>query len=146
MKSNPENLVVGLASQSKPAVGLFGVDAVSLSGRTILVVEDEPLIALEICEALKGAGASALCAHWLKHALPLADHSSVAAAVLDFGRSDGEASELCARLKQRGIPFVLYSGYPRIADVCRSAIAVPKRSPPKALVDALHQALMTAGR
>ena len=38
----------------------------SLSGRTILVVEDEPLIALDIVDGLKAAGATVFGAHTVR--------------------------------------------------------------------------------
>ena len=73
------------------------------------VLEDEPLIALDICEALKGGG-SVFVANCLGDALALADHPDLSAAILDFGLSDGDAGPVCERLKRRDIPFVLYSG------------------------------------
>ena len=83
------------------SAGLRRVTAVSLRGRTILIVEDEPLVALDVAETIKRAGASVLLAHTLKDGLRLADHADLSAAVLDFGLIDGQASELCQRWSRR---------------------------------------------
>ena len=98
----------------------------SLTGCMILVVEDEPLIALDIAECLKSQGASVQIAHSLADGLRLADHPDLSAAVVDFGLSDGEGTALCERLKHRGVPFVLHTGYDHIADTCQSGIVLPK--------------------
>jgi DNA-binding response OmpR family regulator len=112
-----------------------------LSGRTILVVEDEPLVALDVAETIARAGGSVLLAHTLKDGLRLAEHASLAAAVLDFGLVDGEASQLCQGLNKRGVPYVLYSGYSHVSDACRSGLVVPKPATPAALIDALSRVL-----
>ena len=82
-----------------------------LAGHSVLVVEDEPLIALDIVDCFRTAGASVLIAHKLEDGLRLAGHPDLSAAVVDFGLSDGKGSALCERLEERGIPFVLHSGY-----------------------------------
>jgi CheY-like chemotaxis protein len=87
------------------------VNCADLVGLSVLVLEDEPLVALDIVEALKSAGASVFAANCLRDALALADHPDLSAAILDFGLRDGDAGPVCERLNRRGIPFVLYSGY-----------------------------------
>jgi len=119
--------------------------AVSLHGRTILVAEDEPLIALDVADTIKRAGASVLLAHSLKDGLRLAEQADLSAAVLDFGRSDGEAGELCQRLNGRGVPYVLYSGYGHVDEACRGGLVLPKPATPGALIDALSKALTRGG-
>jgi CheY-like chemotaxis protein len=66
-----------------------------MCGRTILIVEDEPLVAWDVAETIKRTGASVLLTHTLKDGLRLADDADISAAVLDFGLIDGKASELC---------------------------------------------------
>jgi len=99
---------------------------VTLAGHTILVVEDEPLIALAIVEDFKAAGASVHTAYNLSDGLRLADHPDLSAAVVDFGLSDGKGSALCERLNERQGPFILHTGYTHIHEACRSGIVVPK--------------------
>lgn len=83
----------------------------SLNGARILVVEDEPLIALDIGEGLVEAGAVVIGpSSTVASALALVGTRGLAAAVLDV-RLDGEtvfpvAAALCAR----SIPFVFHTG------------------------------------
>src|SRR5262245_34539482 len=90
--------------------GLFFMDT-RLSGCTILVVEDEPLIALCIVDIFKAAGASIEVARSLAAAREFVEGNSICAAVVDFGLCDGDANELCERLNHNNVPFVLHSGY-----------------------------------
>ena len=87
-----------------------------LSGRRVLVVEDEPLIAMDIEQALETAGASVVIAATLDEALRLTEHDGLSAAILDLvlGVSDGGA--LCARLREASDPLCNLQwvhGYPR---------------------------------
>jgi DNA-binding response OmpR family regulator len=77
-----------------------------VAGRSILIVEDEPLIAMEIVDAFKAAGAVVTATFSFKQALVLVEHDGLAAAILDHALGDDDSSQLCARLKERDIPFV----------------------------------------
>jgi CheY-like chemotaxis protein len=83
-----------------------------LAGRVILVIEDEPLVALEISETFQKAEARVEVAQTRGAALR-GMRPEVAAAVLDLGLNGGDGQALCDELKSRSIPFVVYSGYPR---------------------------------
>ena len=78
----------------------------SLEGHAILVVEDEPLIALDITQEFEATGAALTTINTLKHALILAEHDGLSGAILDHALPDGDCSQLCARIKVRGIPFL----------------------------------------
>src|SRR5262245_23449938 len=114
-----------------------------LSGRRVLVVEDEPLIALEIAQALTSAGASVLVAKTLDEGLRQAEQDDLSAAVLDLvlGANDGAA--LCARLRERGIPFVIYSGRTDIPTGCEPGAFVSKPAHPHALMQAIVSVLVS---
>ena len=106
----------------------------SLVGRTILIVEDEPLVALDVSRNLEDAGAQVLMARTLADALRKAEEPNLSAAVLDHGLSDGDTSSVCEVLKRRRIPFVLYSGYSKIGGACSKGVLVQKPSSPAVLV------------
>jgi len=114
---------------------------VTLAGHTILVVEDEPLIALAIVEDCKAAGAQVHTAYNLCDGLRLADHPDLSAAVVDFGLSDGKGSALCERLNERQVPFILHTGYTHVHEACRSGIVVPKPAAPGQLVSVIERLL-----
>ena len=113
----------------------------SLSGCIILVVEDEPLIALDIAECLQAEGASVHTAHNLAEGLRLADHPDLSAVVMDFGLDNAKGTALCERLKERGVPFMLYTGYDHITEACRSEIILPKPATTEQLLGAVKSML-----
>ena len=117
------------------------MQSTSLAGRSILIVKDEPLIALDVCAAFEKVGAVVVVARTLADAIRLVEQDGLSAAVLDFGLGDGHADALCGRLEQRGISFILHSGYAHIGSACRSGIVVPKPCNPEALIEAVVLAL-----
>jgi CheY-like chemotaxis protein len=86
------------------------VETTVLAERCILVVEDEPLIALDITSRLQEAGARVLSASYLEKALGLAECPDLAAGVLDFDLGKADSTPLCWKLVDRQIPFVFHSG------------------------------------
>ena len=116
----------------------------ALRGRSILVVEDEPLIAMDIVVALEQAGANATMTTTVRHALILAEHDGLSAAIMDHALSDGDSTALCARLEERGIPYVTYSGYPSVAGASKDATYISKPVSMDGLMGAVEKLL--AGR
>jgi|GraSoiStandDraft_8_1057269.scaffolds.fasta_scaffold1061529_1 DNA-binding response OmpR family regulator len=110
------------------------MESSTLSGRSILIAEDEPLIALDIAEAFKDAGATTIVTSTLHHALVLVEHDGLSAAVLDHALPDGDSSPLCQRLDDRKLPFVIYSGLGELHGACAKGVQVAKPENPKALV------------
>jgi len=82
-----------------------------LMGRSVLIVEDEPLIALELHDALHKAGASILAATTIKDALALIARAQICAAIVDVKLGGHDCSSVCAALTKRSIPFMFYTGY-----------------------------------
>ncbi|PEQ11899.1 response regulator receiver protein [Novosphingobium sp. PC22D] len=82
------------------------------SGQTILLLEDEPLILMDLEFAAEELGCLPLCASDVERALSLIEgHPEVDAAVLDVSLKDRETCIPVARaLQERGIPFLLHSG------------------------------------
>ena len=106
-----------------------------LAGRSILIVEDEPIIALDIATAFQNAGAQVTTTTTLDHAETHVEHDGLAAAVLDHGLGDGNSSSLCERLAERGIPFVIYSGFGTIDEgACRKAPHIVKPAHPATII------------
>ena len=117
------------------------MQALALRGRSILVVEDEPLIAHDIVDCFRSAGASVLIAHRLEDGLRLAGHPDFSAAVLDFDLSDGECTAVCECLDERGIPFVLHSEYTHVHEACLAGTVIPKPADPTELVATIARLL-----
>ena len=90
----------------------------TLAGRSILIVEDEPLIVLEVHAAFNAAGARIVSAANKKEALRMISLPGLSAAVVDMNLSGHDCSDGCKRLSDSGIPFVFYTGDAR-ADILR---------------------------
>ena len=114
----------------------------ALRGCSILVVEDEPLIAMDIMAALERAGAHATTTNTVRHALILAEHDGLAAAIMDHALSDGDSTQLCARLKARGIPYVSYSGYGPVEGASENSVFISKPVSMDVLMNALEGLLV----
>jgi DNA-binding response OmpR family regulator len=107
----------------------------TLSGRTILVVEDEPLIAYLIQEVLMSVGAEVEIAPTLNRALACLDENrDIAAAVLDYRLPDGNCLPICDRLLGHGVPFMICSGVAEVEGTARSALQLGKPVPLDELV------------
>ncbi len=83
-----------------------------LTGRRILVVEDEALVAMLVEDALLDCGAVVLGpAATVAEALRLLDGERPDAAVLDLNLAGETSAPVADALAARGIPFVVATGY-----------------------------------
>jgi PAS domain S-box-containing protein len=88
----------------------------SLGGKRVLVVEDEPLIAMVLTDYLGDAGCVAVGpAQTLERALSLIGSESFDAALVDGNLAGRCVDQIAVALTQRGIPFVFVTGYGREA-------------------------------
>ena len=116
-----------------------------LTGRRVLVVEDELLIAMLIEDALADQDCVIVgpYAH-LQDALAAAATETVDLAVLDVNLAGEKVYPLAEFLAERGIPFVLLSGYGRDAVPANHPEwqACSKPFQPDELVDMLSRQVM----
>ena len=83
-----------------------------LTGRRILVVEDEMLVLMNIEMALEDLGCSAICAAAsVGEALSLLDRQRFDAAMLDVNLGGEKSYAVADALAKRGIPFAFSTGY-----------------------------------
>ena len=82
-----------------------------LAGKTILIVEDEPLIALDLHAALRAAGAGLIAATTTLEALSLIRRNEISAAIVDVALGVGDSRDVCQALFDRSIPFVFHTGH-----------------------------------
>jgi DNA-binding NarL/FixJ family response regulator len=85
----------------------------SLAGKRVMIVEDEPLVAVEHAALLLEVGAKivATCTT-VTGAIRCARENPIDVAVVDFVLADGTSEPLQILLKRRNIPFVVVSAYP----------------------------------
>lgn len=120
-----------------------------LTGMTILVVDDEALIAFDLETMLVGAGARVLGPAHSEAQAMAAINAAVArageaapfdGAVLDLHLGKGTSEAVGIRLTALGVPFLVHSGQARIGDPVVDRIAAPllrKPASETALVEAL---------
>lgn len=122
-------------------------DSASLAGQRVLVVEDEVLIAMDICQAIEAAGGIVVGpALDLREARELAASATVTAAMLDIRLQDETVNGVAAILASRRIPFVFYTGSSD-SDLARGwpeALMLEKPSTVGDLIAALSHAISAA--
>jgi len=117
-----------------------------LRGRSILVVEDEMLIAMDIAQAFERAGANVTTTTTVRHALILVEHDGLSAAIMDHALNDGDSTQLCARLKERGIPYVSYSGFDPVKGADKDAPFISKPASMDTILSAVEEMLKRPAR
>jgi DNA-binding NtrC family response regulator len=116
-----------------------------LTGRRILVVEDDFFILSELEHILSEAGAEVIGARTIDEALNRVQHFNCSAAVLDFRIGRRTVTPVASLLTKRGIPFVFYTGqtaselamteWPDVG-------VIPKPSTPNVILSAVTRWLM----
>lgn len=83
-----------------------------LQGLSVLVVEDDYFIAIEMCGALRAAGADVIGpARDLETGLAAIGGDPIDCAVLDINLRGRMAFEIAAQLRARDIPIIFATGY-----------------------------------
>jgi CheY-like chemotaxis protein len=109
-------------------------------GKSILLLEDEPFIAIVFEEALQEVGATVTTTRTIKEAKVALSNLPIDAAALDY-LVGGQTSEPVAEiLLQKHIPFVITSGFPPNGINQWSVPWPVKPFLPKDLLDALAEA------
>lgn len=119
------------------------MDKSALAGARILIVEDEPMIALDLEQILMSAGAVVRSASGVQEALDLIGAEPFSAAVVDHGLRNEKSREIYDRLEAQGVPFILYTGYSEVTGR-PSQVLIRKPSDAATLVSALRD-LLKAG-
>ncbi|MFA5949663.1 MAG: response regulator [Hyphomicrobium sp.] len=88
---------------------------INLKGIRVLLVEDEPLIALDHACHLADAGAEVVGPFPAsKQALVELEHAAVDVAVIDYVLCDQTSADLQQELTRRKVPFVVVTAYPKV--------------------------------
>ena len=107
-----------------------------LEGCSILLVKDDPTLS-DLKTALGDAGAVITCAD-LARALVYVERPFLSAAILDCAPASRERRDIIRRLRDRHVPFLIYSTEPPgSVAIGQGAPFVPKPSPTELLVSAL---------
>lgn len=105
---------MSLSNDPAPDPGEAGQATDVLIGRRILIVEDDPFIALALEETLREHGLLvAGVARKLKQALNLIDNETIDLALLDVNIGEDKIDPVADLLAARNCPFVFTTGYGR---------------------------------
>lgn len=141
---DPQMPMTGPVSQNGGAERSDGgtAGAGRLTGKRFLVIEDEPLVVLEISSLLEDAGAQvAGLASSADEAIRLIEASSPDGALLDANLHGEVVDDIAAELTRRKVPFLFVSGYGR-ENLPRDFVHVPvvgKPFVPDALIEAISR-------
>lgn len=106
---------VELEASKRQPVTPMDSRAKELSGAKILIVEDEPLIAMDHAEWLAAAGAAVVGPFArISDALLALERGGIDVAVVDFVLTDGNSEPLQEALERGRIPFIVATAYPPV--------------------------------
>jgi CheY-like chemotaxis protein len=112
---------------------------------TVLVVEDEFIIALDLSETVQDLGYELEGPfEGNKDAIEAIEEQLPDAAILDVFTADGEVYPLADKLAAAGVPIVFHSGHVPPEEVRArypDALACAKPCPPNELIDLLQEAV-----
>ena len=113
-----------------------------LSGKRVLVVEDEALVAAMVEDILADLGAVLVAtATNIDRATELAQSETIDVAVLDVNVRGRRVDPVADILRQRGIPFVFATGYGATMSAASRDVVIDKPYTPAKLAEALARAL-----
>jgi DNA-binding response OmpR family regulator len=92
-------------------VACKGGGLVLLQNLTVLVCEDEPLIAFDVQCELADAGATTLLATTVERGLFIVKTQRIDAAVLDLQLGAEDGTPIATQLEDRKVPFLIHSGF-----------------------------------
>jgi CheY-like chemotaxis protein len=115
-----------LHRDNEVALGWSMGSATLLQARSILVVEDDALITLELSSLFESAGAQVIAARTRQEALIAIEQYQICAALLDYGLGEDSVAPLCGLLSDYRIPYMFYTGYSDLGQSYPHAVIVQK--------------------
>jgi DNA-binding response OmpR family regulator len=119
----------------------------TLQGERLLIVEDEPLIAIDLQGVLESEGARVFLARTIPEALGYANYPALSAGVLDFHVGSENAEPVCEALMRREVPFIFFTGLVgRVSARWWATPIVSKPAKPETIIGALKFVLAAETR
>jgi PAS domain S-box-containing protein len=139
-------VLAGLGMQAGAAQRPIATDAAAtqnpLEGKRVLLIEDEPLIAMMLVDYVTDAGCEvAAVAGNVEEALALVEKLTVDAALLDANLGGRSVEDIALALSRKGTSFAFVTGYGReaLAAPFREAMMIEKPFSQDQLASALEQ-------
>ncbi|WP_206245758.1 response regulator [Novosphingobium terrae] len=83
----------------------------TIEGNVVLILEDEPIIALSLEDLIEDAGGTSICAERVEQAIAMIDEYRLDAAILDVNVHGRKSYPVAEVLQSRGIIFIFATGY-----------------------------------
>lgn len=115
----------------------------TITGSTILVLEDEPIIGLALEDMLMGEGAFVLLASGMEEARELIAKRDIDSAILDVNVHGELSYSVALLLAEQEVPFIFATGYGDRSHPAEFS-GVPTIAKPYSLGD-IHSAMATVG-
>jgi CheY-like chemotaxis protein len=117
-----------------------------MATRTILLLEDEALIAMDLSLELESQGFRVIDTRTIPEAIEAIAAHAIDVAILDLDIKGTQTTTVAEDLRARRIPFVVCSGsqLEQIAEVFTGVPAIAKPYRPEELHSTLHRALGAA--
>jgi len=106
----------------------------------VLIVEDDPIIALDFEDTILGFGVKAVrCAGSVAHALMMIDERIPDFALLDVGLAREKSFGVAERLAKLNVPFAFVTGYGGLDSPFSDRLRLPKPCSSEALLAVLRR-------
>jgi DNA-binding response OmpR family regulator len=115
-------------------------------GSSCLIVEDQALIGMAIEAYLEDAGFVPALVSSGSEALSWLESATPQCVILDYQLKDGVCTDIARELRQRGVPFVVYSGHRRNTSNALIFRDVPWIEKPASRADLVDAVTMAAIR
>ena len=115
-----------------------------LTERSVLIVEDDPLIRLELIDLFQSVGARAIAASTCDQAVEATAQYHICAALLDYMVGEDSVAQLCRELSEYQIPYMFYTGYPDLEQVFPGAVIVEKPASGEALIGCMTDLIVSS--
>ena|ERR1700733_9992998 len=117
-----------------------------LDGRSVLICEDENLIALDVASEFGETGATLVLAASVASALAALATTTFGVAIVDHRLGDGDCSPVCDKLLSLDVPFIVYTGWGETVDgPCGKGVTVQKPAMPGTIIEKVRELLRTRG-
>lgn len=111
------------------------------TGQKILIVEDEVMIAEYLAHELRENGATVLIALSHPDALQKADEPGLSIAIVDHRLHAQTTADICAKLTEHGVPFMVYTGYGNLDEEFKQGVVVRKPASAQTILSKLAELL-----
>lgn len=98
-------MIIGTKSQCFSLTGMTTAET-----KSVLILEDDPLISFDACEAITEAGLAYVAAHNCTTASRILDAAGCSCAMLDFDLRGETSLPIAMKLEQNGIPYCFVTG------------------------------------